>query len=157
MRRVLLSFALVLVSVALAYAQSYIDMCYTYLDAGDYRRAIEVGNQAVKRYPKNVDAYLCLGAAYTETGQIDLAIENFKKAEAYAKSDKDLMYIYSFLGLNYQRKDDLDNALLYHSKSLSLAKKLGDKEAEAIQLNNIAYVFVKKGELNKALRYYEES
>ncbi len=105
MRRVLLSFALVLVSVALAYAQNYIDMCFNYLNAGDYQRSIEAGKLAVKQYPNNTDAYFCLGKAYTETGQLNLAIDSFKKAEMYARTDKDLMYIYNWLGINYQEKE----------------------------------------------------
>ncbi len=128
-----------------------------YFNAGDYQRAIEAGKQAVKLNPTNPDAYFCLGRAYTRTGQIDLAIENLKKAEIYAKSDKDLMYIYNWLGKNYDNKGDLDNALLYYSRSLDLAKKLRDRKGEATMLNNIAGIFHKKGELDKALIYYEES
>lgn len=43
------------------------------------------------------------------------------------------------------------------SRSLDLAKKLGDREGEAVLLNNIAGIFRNKGELDKALKYYEES
>ncbi|MGC8766069.1 MAG: tetratricopeptide repeat protein, partial [Brevinematia bacterium] len=99
----------------------------------------------------------CLGRAYYETGQIGLAIDNLKKAESYATKDDELMVIYTFLGINYEKKGDLDNSLFYHSKSLNLAKKLGDRKQEAHELNNIAIIFYKKGELDKALEYYEES
>ncbi|MGC8735079.1 MAG: tetratricopeptide repeat protein, partial [bacterium] len=147
----------VLFLTGISYAQKEIDDCNTYIDAGDYQRAIEAGKKVVKLYPKNVAAYLCLGRAYSESGQIDLAIDNLKKAESYAIKDEDLMFIYNFLGITYERKGDLDNALFYHSKSLNLAKKLGDRNQEAFQLNNIAIIFYKKGELDKALEYYEES
>ncbi len=157
MKRLFLSFILLIVLISISYAQTEIDNCFNYLNAGDYQRAIESGKKAVKLYPKNTDAYFCLGAAYSVTGQIDLAIENLKKAEIYAKSDKDLMYIYNELGLNYHKKGDLDNALLYFSRSLDLAKKLRDRKCEATMLNNIAGIFRNKGELDKALMYYEES
>jgi Tfp pilus assembly protein PilF len=51
----------------------------------------------------------------------------------------------------------LDDALLYYSRSLSLAKDLGNTDDQATLLNNIAGIYDKKGELDKALSYYEES
>jgi tetratricopeptide (TPR) repeat protein len=51
----------------------------------------------------------------------------------------------------------LDDALLYYSRSLSLARDLGDKSMQASVLNNIAVIYDDKGELDKALGYYEES
>jgi tetratricopeptide (TPR) repeat protein len=148
-------FALILTSIS--YAQKEIEDCYTYIGVSDYQKAIESGQRAVELYPKNSDAYFCLGIAYYQTGQIDLAIDNLKKAESYATKDEDLMFIYNFLGLNYEKKGDLDNALFYYSKSLNLAKILGNREMEASGLSNIANIFSKKGDLNRALEYYEES
>ncbi|MGC8942089.1 MAG: tetratricopeptide repeat protein [Sulfurihydrogenibium sp.] len=152
-----LAMVFVLFLTGISYAQKEIEECAYYLNAGDYQRAIEVGQRAVELYPKNVAAYFCLGKAYSQTGQIDLAIDNLKKAESYTTKDDELMVIYNFLGLNYETKGDLDNALFYHSKSLNLAKKLGNREVEAYELNNIAIVFRDKGDLDKALEYYEES
>jgi tetratricopeptide (TPR) repeat protein len=147
----------ILFLTGISYAQEEIEECAYYLKAGDYQRAIEACQRAVELYPKNVDAYLYLGVAYNQTGQIDLAIDNLKKAESYATKDEDLMFIYNFLGLNYEKKGDLDNALFYYSKSLYLAKILGNREMEASGLSNIANIFRKKGDLNRALEYYEES
>jgi tetratricopeptide (TPR) repeat protein len=148
-------FALILTSIS--YAQKEIEDCYTYIGVSDYQRAIQTGKRAVKLYPKNVYAYFCLGMAYYKAGQINLAIDNLKKAESYATEDEDLMYIYNYLGLNYETKGDLDNALFYYSKSLNLAKKLGKRKMEATVLNNIADIFRKKGDLDKALEYFNES
>jgi len=41
---------------------------------------------------------------------------------------------------------DIDNALLYNDRSLNLAKELGNRNAEATMLNNIAVMLDKKGE-----------
>ncbi|SNZ15208.1 tetratricopeptide repeat protein [Hydrogenobacter hydrogenophilus] len=148
---------LALVWAGVSYAQKEIIDCINYLKAGDYQRAIKSGQMAVKLYPRSADAYSCLGEAYRMTGEINLAIENLKKAEAYATRDVELMYIYISLGDAYGQKGDLDNALFYHSKSLNLARKLGDREMEAGGLTNIANVFRIKGEPDKALEYYEEA
>jgi tetratricopeptide (TPR) repeat protein len=51
----------------------------------------------------------------------------------------------------------LDDALLYYSRSLSLARDLGNRVVEAAVLNNIAGIYYRTGELDKALDYYEES
>ena len=131
--------------------------CFDYIDTKDYQKAIETGKKVLKLDPENVDAYICLGKAYYETGQIDLAIDILKKAETYATEDEDSMIIYNLLGLNYTTKGDLDTALSYSSKSLRLAKKLGDRESETKSLNNVALIFYYKGELDKALEYFKES
>ncbi len=156
-KRLLLSAFFILSFMGVSYAQNYIDMCFNYLNAGDYQKAIEAGKLAIKYYPYEAFAYSCLGKAYGEIGYIDLAIESLKKAEMYAKDGESLMYIYNLLGLNYSKKGDLDNALLYYSRSLDLAKKLGDRGHEAVMLNNIGEIFHRKGEFNKALKYYQES
>ena len=155
--RTLIALILVLFLTSISSAQMDIDLCFNYFNAGDYQRTIEAEKRAVKLYPRSVDAYFCLGKAYTRTGQIDLAIENLKKAEAYATREDDLMVIYDWLGKNYYKKGDFDHALFYYSKSLDLAKKLRDTKQEAVELNNIASIFHSKGELDKALEYYHES
>jgi hypothetical protein len=60
----------------IAYAQQEINACLTFIQAGDYKRAIEAGKLAVKKYPKNSKAYGCLGFAYYALGELKLAYEN---------------------------------------------------------------------------------
>ena len=139
------------------YAQNEIEKCFNYLKAQDYTRAIESGKKAVILYPKNIESYFCLGRAYREVGEFKLAITNMKEAERLATTKNDLMYIYNLLGMIYNNLGDLDNAFLYYSKSLNLAKELGNRKQESAVLNNIAGIFEEKGENDKALRYYEES
>jgi len=138
-------------------AQTEIDKCYNYLDAQEYQRAIESGKRAVKLYSKNVNAYFCLGMTYFKVGELKLALSSIRNAEKLATSKTDLTGIYSWLGLIYEKMGDFDNAFLYYSKSLSLAKDIGDRKAEAFMLTNIAETFRQRGEYDKALKYYEES
>ncbi|WP_299228511.1 tetratricopeptide repeat protein [Sulfurihydrogenibium sp.] len=141
----------------IAYAETPIDACWNFNKAGDYKRAIEAGKLAVKKYPKNPDAYRCLGEAYYNIGELKLAYENMKKAESLKNNKKDLMYIYNQIGLILYNMGYLDDALLYYSRSLSLAKDLGNTDMQTALLNNIAMIYDDKGELDKALSYYEES
>jgi tetratricopeptide (TPR) repeat protein len=141
----------------IVYAEILIGTCFNFNDAGDYKRAIEAGKLAIKKYPKNSYAYYCLGEAYFNIGELKLAYENMKKAESLTNNKKDLMYIYNYTGLILYNMGYLDDALLYYSRSLSLAKDLGNTDMQATLLNNIANVYYSKGELDKALSYYEDS
>jgi len=146
------------VSGNIAYAQQEIDACWNFNRAGDYKRAIEAGELAVKKYPENLNVYLCLGLTYHKVGDFNLAYENAKKAESLTNNEKVLMYIYNLIGLILVGMGRFDDVLLYYSRSLSLAKDLGDTDRQASLLNNIADIYYnKKGELDKALSYYEES
>jgi tetratricopeptide (TPR) repeat protein len=131
--------------------------CYNFLKAGDYKKAIEAGKRAVKKDPNNSDAHLCLGINYYQIGKLNLALKHLKKAESLTSDKRDLMYIYTQLGKIYHEMGYWDDALLYHNKSLSLAKELGDISTQAAVLNNIALMYQYINELDKALDYFEES
>ena len=140
-----------------AFAQPEVDACSNFLDAGDYRRAIEAGKIAVEKYPNNSDAHYCLGRSYYEIGEFKLALEHMKRAESLTSNKEGLMRTYDWIGLIYWRMGYLDDAFLYFSRSLSLARDLGDRSMQAEVLNNIANIYRDKDESDKALGYYEES
>jgi hypothetical protein len=72
----------------IAYAQQEIKECINFIEAGDYKRAVQVGKIAVEKYPENVPAYSCLGLAYYKVGELKLAYENMKKAESLTNNKK---------------------------------------------------------------------
>jgi tetratricopeptide (TPR) repeat protein len=74
-------------------------------------------------------------------GEFKLALEHMKRAESLTSDKEDLMYIYNQIGLIYERMGYLDDALLYYSRSLSLARDLGNKSMQASVLNNIALIY----------------
>ncbi|WP_299197758.1 tetratricopeptide repeat protein [Thermocrinis sp.] len=157
------AFSLLLIILSLlafknfAFAQPEVDACYNFYKARDYKRAIEAGKVAVQKYPNNIDAHYCLGISYRMVGEFKLALEHMKKAERLTSDKEALMHIYNRLGSIYWRMGYLDDALLYYSRSLSLARDLGNKSMQATVLNNIALIYDNKGEFDKALEYYEES
>ena len=140
-----------------AFAQPEVDACYNFRKAGDYKRSIEAGRVAVQKYPNSLNAHYCLGISYRMVGEFRLALEHMKKAESLTSNKGNLMYIYNQIGIIYKGMGYLDDALLYYSRSLSLARDLGNKNMQAGVLNNIAGIYMDKGELDKALDYYEES
>jgi tetratricopeptide (TPR) repeat protein len=140
-----------------AFAQQEVDACFNFLNAGDYKRSIEAGKIAVKKYPNSLHAHGCLAMSYYAIGELKLALEHMKKAESLTSNKGALMYIYNQIGIIYEKIGYLDDALLYYSRSLSLARDLGNKSMQATALNGIAGIYLNKGELDKALDYYEES
>jgi tetratricopeptide (TPR) repeat protein len=140
-----------------AFAQPEAVACENFYKAGDYKRAIEAGRVAVQKYPNSAYAHYCLGESYRMVGEFKLAFEHLKNAESLTSNKGDLMYIYNQIGLTYYAMGYLDDALLYYSRSLSLARDLGNKSMQASALNNIAVIYDRKGELDKALGFYEES
>jgi tetratricopeptide (TPR) repeat protein len=140
-----------------AFAQPEVDACFTLYQAGDYRRAIEAGKVAVEKYPNNLKAHYCLGMSYSRMGEFKPALEHLKKAESLTSDKENLMYIYGWIGFIYDGMGYLDDAILYYSRSLNLARDLGNKSMQATALNGIANIYKRKDELDKALSYYEES
>jgi tetratricopeptide (TPR) repeat protein len=138
------------------YEQPEINECFTFYEMGRYEKAIEIGLLAVEKYPENPAVYYCLGLAYFASGILKLALENMKKAESLTNNKEDLMDICNQIGLILKEMGSLDKALLYFSRSLSLAKDLGDIDMQATLINNIGEIYMEKGELDKALSYYEE-
>ncbi|MEM3460229.1 MAG: tetratricopeptide repeat protein [Candidatus Micrarchaeaceae archaeon] len=141
----------------MSFAQQEVNDCVNFYGAGNYQMAIQAGNTAIKLYPKNFIAYLCLGGSYHKVGEFDLAIKMLKKAEQLAGSKNDLSAVYNELGEVYERKGDLDKALMYDDRALTLNRELGDTSAEAADLDNIAGIYQLKGDLDKALNYYKKS
>jgi len=140
-----------------AWAQGTIDNCSNYLAAGDYQRAIAAGRKAVQTDPKNGIAHFCLGKSYYHIGEFNRALKSTKEAESLAVSKPDLAVVYNLLGQIYSRKADLDSAMLYFNRHLSLSRDTGDKNGEAIALNNIAGIFQDKHQYDTALGYYQQS
>ncbi len=131
--------------------------CENFYIAGDYERAIEAGKIAVEKDPNNLKAHYCLGRSYCKIGEFKLALEHMKRAESLTSDKEDLMHIYNWLGIIYERMGYLDDALFYFSRSLSLARHLGNIDMQTLVLNNVAVIYQNKGELDKALSYYEET
>jgi tetratricopeptide (TPR) repeat protein len=95
--------------------------------------------------------------AYYNLEKLKSDYEDLKKAESLTNSEKDLMFIYNEIGKILYKMDQLDNALSYFERSLSLAKELNDTNMQANTLNNIAIIHAERRELYKALSYCEES
>ncbi len=133
------------------------ELCISLLNAGDYSRAVQVGQELIRRNPNSYVAHGCLTTAYYEVGDFQKSLEHAKALERLARNDEELSIAYNRLGQVYQGLGDLDTALMYHMRHLSLSRKMGDRREEAAALNNIAGIYEEKGDYQKALEYYMKS
>jgi len=131
--------------------------CANFLDAQNYQKALQIGLEAVRAEPDNVWSYVCVGISYDYLGHYRQAIKYFKIAEKYAVSKNALAIVYNWEGSVYDNIGDLNNALLYDNRALSLAIELGDRNGESDDLNNIASIYQDMGKLDKALEFYKKS
>jgi tetratricopeptide (TPR) repeat protein len=131
--------------------------CYSLLQAQDYGRATQAGREAIRATPQSGDAHHCLGVSFMQAGDFDAALRNLQQAERLYTRKADLLAIYPLLGQVARNKGDLQQALNYHSRSLGLARELGKRLHEAAALNDVAVIFSRRGEQDKALDYYQQA
>ncbi len=136
----------------LCVAQSKEKNCWYYFDNGKYQKAIAQGKKSIQENPNNPDNYACLGASYRMSGSFKKAIFYLKKAEKLAKNVVLQNLISNQLGTTYLNLENYDKALHYYNKQLQICK-----EGEAEALNNIAFVYQSKGDLDNALKLYKQS
>ncbi|WP_353685120.1 tetratricopeptide repeat protein [Thermodesulfovibrio sp. 3907-1M] len=86
------------------------ERCLSLVNAGEYQKAIEIGNKLIKRNPSNFLAYSCLAYAYYSLGDLKSSLKYAQKMERLAKNDDELGVAYNRLGLAYHKIGDLDNA-----------------------------------------------
>ena len=129
----------------------------SFYKAQNYEKAVESGKKAVKSSPKNCYSHYWLGSAYGEIGELKLAIEELKKAEALAINKSDMAFIANKLGLSYLDFGNIDEALRQHNRALIIARELGDNDDIAANLANMATVFSAGGQKEKALEYFQDA
>ena len=138
----------------------------TYTDVGEYDKAMELNNAALKQSEEIGDkggigqSLIHIGNVYFYKNEIEMSLDYFYKTLAIFEEIGDkagMGTILNNIGVINSYKGDLDQALNYHERSLAIKDELGDKGGIGNSLGNIGLVYEKKGDLNDALNYYERS
>ncbi len=108
---------------------------------------------------KIASAYLGLGRLSAQKSEYGKSIEAFKSAIDILEKIQDLGELskaYENLGATYIFVDP-DEAIKYHSKTIEIAKRIGDIRIKGYGLLNISYSYIKKNELKTASTYLEKA
>src|SRR5579859_1253647 len=100
-----------------------------------------------------------LGACYHKLGDLDGALELFKKVEAMSAQlglqNDQLLWLVAIGNIHYDRKE-FEEAQNYYQRALDKAKDLGNHSEQAICLSNLAVVAIEKKQFDDAERYNQE-
>lgn len=135
--------------------------CFNLLGAKNYASAETEAKVLLQRTDlsrtEQTLAQECLGIAYDRLEKTQEALKPFLQAEALAQTTQELATIYDWLGLFYRKLENLERAELYIQRARKAHKELGDKSSEARSLVSLASVAQKRGEVERALAFYQES
>ena len=67
------------------------------------------------------------------------------------------IFVFSDLGLTYQKFGYVRRAIEYHEQALKIAKEIGDKRREGEQLGNLGSAYQYLSEFRLAIKYHEQS
>lgn len=130
-----------------------------------------------ERYPEAIDTFkaclqlktkdserlallLLIGNAYrTTVGNLKEVEDSYQEARLIGERIGDKQGTASALGnigVLYQHKGDLDQALRYHQDALKIHRETGYRQGEASQSGNIGLVYQTKGDLDQALEHFQQ-
>ena len=127
-------------------ARPHVNLAISYVNVGEYDKAVDELLRAVVLKPDHASAHENLGVAYFHKGAYQLSIEVFRKAIALDPSQASTYYA---LGEAYMRVGDQDLAFKNFEKTLSL----NPYHPEA--RNNLGLILVEKGLLSEATAQFE--
>jgi len=151
---------------------AYNSLGLIYTDKGEWNKAIEFYNNALKGLEKIGDVedpfrkhgmgqtYGNLGNVYRLKCEWDKAIEFHNKTLEIKEKVGDehgMAYTFNDLGLVYKDKGEWDKAIEFYNKSLKIKQKIGDEHGMARTFNNLGLVYKDKGEWDKAIEFYNKA
>jgi len=107
-------------------------------------------------YDSNSDhAYLLRGMAYHSRGEIDKAIENYKKALELNRNDHEVLRMTLWmLGSIYMYKNEFSKAIPLLEEAATLGKK--SNSFKNLMLSRLGMAYIHLGEFKEAKKYYDK-
>ncbi|MEW6196378.1 MAG: tetratricopeptide repeat-containing sensor histidine kinase [Bacteroidota bacterium] len=136
-----------------------INIGLVYKNQGDFVKALEYLNYTLRiRNEINDNSGKALtnnliAEVYFDMGEYNLALDYYREAESgYKKIDdqKGIAAVWGGIGGVYYSQNNLKDALKYRLQALDLSHKIQYKEGRIINHNNLALIYAKLGDLNKA-------
>lgn len=105
-------------------------------------------------------AYWKLGLSYLDNYGFDLAKDYFNQALRILKGAKDtelLRYVLDYKGRAELLMGEIDSALITYQYDLKVSGNLGDELNCADVINNMAYIYYQKDDIDKAMEYFKDA
>lgn len=143
-------------------AQIYAKAQASLYQAGDNQEAaqasVKIFQELIEKYPHSWSArmaYYHLGNIYYNSGDLDKAIDNYKKFVSSTKSDDAGIKFLALTSLGYcfEARKDFKSALNYFEE----AQKSNNTGFEAIGYRNIARIYEELNDKKKALENYQNA
>ncbi|WP_243473767.1 tetratricopeptide repeat-containing sensor histidine kinase [Winogradskyella sp. MH6] len=85
------------------------------------------------------------------------ALKIINSLEEYESQNLDKYYAYNLLGLVSLKLENYEQSIDYHNQAFDVTKTIDDGESKALQtLNNLAFAYREKGELDRSLEIFGE-
>ena len=130
--------------------RSHVDMGLAYLQSGQYTSAIREFVKAEKLAPKDPDPHYYLGISYNNIKRYNRAVTELKEAIALKP---DSPSVHNYLGTVYIKTGLYDKAI----KEFQIAASDDLYKTPAIALNNMGWIYYRKGDYKTALLKYQEA
>jgi tetratricopeptide (TPR) repeat protein len=155
---------------------NYVRLSYIFIGRGEFEKAIDASNEALKIDPNLAECYISRGVAYAKSNRYDKAIEDFNKAvelnplDAKAYSNRGTVYVE--INEHERAIEDYNKAIelnpnfarvLYYNRGNVYAKINEHERAiedynKAIELNpNFAKVYYNRGNTYARLNEHERA
>jgi len=152
-----LAFAAIFSLASIAYAgvaEQELESCTKAAAAGNLSEAVQHSAASIAASNTNRNAYLCQARAYAGLNDRAHAIEALLAADRLSKSPLEHMVALMLIGNQNMALRELDKAMDQYNKSLGIAREIGDKHFEMINLNLIGEAQEAKSDNNFALENY---
>jgi lipoprotein NlpI len=129
-------------------ASAFIFRGVAYTNKGDFDRAIQDFDQAIRLQPNRADAFNSMGMAIDYKRDYDRAIKNYDEA---IRLKPDYADAFNNRGLVYEEKGDSDRAIQDFDQAIRL------RPAYAEALDNRAGIYLFKGDYDRAIQDYGQA
>lgn len=145
-------FIALLCYINVLHADDSVQGCKKALESGDYQRAVQIGLQA-----KVAEGALCAGRAQQAQGDLIGAASAYSDAERLAQGPFERMLAITFLARANRDAGKMGDALGHYARGLKIARELGEKQAQMINLNESGEVLLSSGDAQAALDRFREA
>jgi tetratricopeptide (TPR) repeat protein len=126
--------------------KTQLDEVMQFYSLGQMDKAQVAVQNLINNFPNESLLFNISGACYSETGQTELAIENFKRAISFKIDYAEAQYN---LGVAYQKNNQLDSATEYYELAIN------SQHAYPTAHNNLGIIYLTKGHFDIAVKCFE--